>query len=112
MYYPVRMIRTRTYKLLVNYAHGLEYPFASDLWGSATWQGVLRRKDANMGKRSVERFLHRPKLELYHLLDDPNELTNFAGNPRNEKLVAELRGRLLEWQKATADPWLVKERYE
>ena len=76
------------------------------------WQGVLRRKDAKMGQRSVERFLHRPKLELYHLADDPNELTNFAGNPRNEKLVAELRGRLLEWQKATADPWLVKERYE
>ena len=47
MYYPMRMVRTLTHKYILNLAPGLEYPHASDLWGSATWQGVLKRGDAS-----------------------------------------------------------------
>src|SRR6185437_8532435 len=43
MYYPVRTIRTRTHKYIRNLAHKLDYPFASDLYNSATWQGILQR---------------------------------------------------------------------
>ena len=31
MYYPMRVVRDRSYKLIWNIAHGLPYPFASDL---------------------------------------------------------------------------------
>src|SRR5262249_33686681 len=31
MYYPMRMVRTRTYKLILNLAHQLPFPFASDI---------------------------------------------------------------------------------
>jgi N-sulfoglucosamine sulfohydrolase len=112
MYYPVRMVRTRTHKYLLNLAHPLEYPFASDLWGSEMWQGVLKRGDPMMGSRSVKAFLHRPKEELYDLAADPNELKNLAGDSSHAKLLEELRGKLAAWRERTDDPWLIKNRHE
>ena len=32
MYYPMRVVRDKKYKLIWNIAHPLPYPFASDLW--------------------------------------------------------------------------------
>jgi N-sulfoglucosamine sulfohydrolase len=112
MYYPMRMVRTRDFKLILNLAHPLEYPFASDLWGSDTWQGVLKRKDAMMGSRDVKSFLYRPRLELYDLKADPNELKNLAGDPKYARTVEDLSGKLAAWRKATLDPWLIKDRHE
>ncbi len=112
MYYPMRMVRTRTHKYILNLAHELEYPHAADLWGSPTWQGILKRGDKLMGRRSVEAFLHRPKEELYDLTTDPDELTNLAADPKAADLLAGLRVRLRDWQKATDDPWLVKYTHE
>ncbi|MFO0848712.1 MAG: sulfatase [Gemmataceae bacterium] len=112
MYYPVRMVRTRTHKYLLNLAHGLEYPHASDLWGSPTWQGVLKRHDRLLGKRPVANFQRRPKEELYDLTADPDEVTNLAGMPAAEPVLAALRAKLASWRKATDDPWLVKDAHE
>jgi N-sulfoglucosamine sulfohydrolase len=112
MYFPMRMVRTRTHKYLLNLAHPLEYPFASDLWGSEMWQGVLKRGDAMMGSRSVKSFLFRPKEELYDLAADPNELRNLAGDPSQQKALEELRGKLEAWRERTNDPWLIKNRHE
>src|SRR5438309_10793 len=80
MYYPMRSIRTRTHSYILNLAHELEYPFASDLWGSRTWQGVLARNDPMLGKLRVADYLHRPREELYDLTKDPHELVNVAGD--------------------------------
>jgi N-sulfoglucosamine sulfohydrolase len=112
MYYPMRMVRTRTHKYILNLAHELEYPHASDLWESATWQGILKRGDLQMGRRSVEAYLHRPKEELYDLTADPEELTNLAADPKAAAVLAGLRARLRDWQKATDDPWLIKYTHE
>jgi N-sulfoglucosamine sulfohydrolase len=112
MYYPMRMVRTRTHKLILNLAHPLEVPHAGDLWGSPTWQGVLASKDPMMGRRSVERFLHRPKEELYALADDPDEVRNVAADPAHAAALADLRAKLAAWRKRTNDPWLVKDRHE
>jgi N-sulfoglucosamine sulfohydrolase len=108
----MRMVRTRTHKYILNLAPGLEYPHASDLWGSATWQGVLSRGDKFMGKKEVAAFLHRPKEELYDLTADPNELKNLAADPAHAKALDDLRGKLAAWRKQTADPWLIKDRHE
>jgi len=112
MYYPMRMVRTRTHKYLLNLAHPLEYPSASDLWGSDMWQGVLKRSDTMMGSRSVKAFLHRPKGELYDLAADPNELKNLAADPSHAKLLEALRSKLAAWRERTDDPWLIKDRHE
>jgi N-sulfoglucosamine sulfohydrolase len=112
MYYPMRSIRTREHQYILNYAHELEYPHASDLWGSDTWQGILKRGDKFMGQRSVDAFLHRPREELYELTTDPNELKNVATEPAKAKILNELRAKLKAWQKRTNDPWLIKDKHE
>jgi N-sulfoglucosamine sulfohydrolase len=112
MYYPMRVVRTRTHKLILNLAHPLEYPFASDLWGSDMWQGVLKRGDKMMGTREVKAFLHRPAVELYDMASDPNELKNLADDTKLAVVRKELESKLAAWRKATTDPWLVKDKYE
>jgi N-sulfoglucosamine sulfohydrolase len=111
-YYPMRTIRTRTHKYILNLASPLPFPFASDLYGSQSWQGVLRRGDKLMGSRSVEAYVQRPREELYDLVKDPQELKNVAGDADEAAVLKELRGRLRDWQERTRDPWIVKHRYE
>jgi N-sulfoglucosamine sulfohydrolase len=112
MYYPMRVVRTRQYKYILNLAHPLEAPHASDLWASPTWQGILKRSEMLMGSREVKTFLHRPKEELYDLAADPNELKNLAANPAHAKTLDELRAKLTAWREKTNDPWLVKSKHE
>src|SRR5207237_7416578 len=107
MYYPMRSIRTRTHSYILNLAHELEYPFASDLWGSKTWQGVLERNDPMLGKLRVADYLRRPREELYDLTKDPHELVNVAGDAAYADTLADLRGRVRAWQRLTNDPWTI-----
>jgi N-sulfoglucosamine sulfohydrolase len=113
MYYPMRVVRTDRYKLIWNIAHGLPYPFASDLWAAPTWQHVYAQgPDAMYGKRTVKDYIHRPAFELYDLHQDPHETTNLAGDPAHADLFQELQADLKQFQKRTDDPWLLKWDYE
>lgn len=112
MYYPVRMIRTRRYKYLLNLAHGLPFPHASDLYASPTWQGILKRGDKTFGKRRVKDYINRPRHELYDLEADPDEVKNLAGSRRYAEVMADLQVRLRAWQEQTNDPWIVKYEHE
>jgi N-sulfoglucosamine sulfohydrolase len=112
MYYPMRMVRTRTHKYILNLANCLEYPHAADLWGSDSWQGILKRGDTRMGRRPVKDFLHRPKEELYELTADTAEVKNLAADPASAEMLEELRGKLAAWRKKTNDPWLIKNLHE
>jgi len=112
MYYPMRVVRGRQYKLIWNIAHGLDYPFASDLWEAPTWQSVLKGNSKTYGKRTVEAYLHRPKFELYDLKADPDEIHNLAADPCHAKVLDELKAKLKQHQKRTGDPWILKWDYE
>ncbi len=112
MYYPMRVVRQRRYKLIWNIAHGLDYPFASDLWASSTWQATINAGKKHYGKRTVEAYLHRPKFELYDLENDPHEVKNLADDPEHQKVLEELKAKLKDFQKRTKDPWIVKWDYE
>jgi len=112
MYYPMRVVRQRKYKLIWNIAHGLDYPFASDLWASATWQATIRAGNKYYGKRTVDAYLHRPKFELYDLENDPYEVKNLAEDPGHREILADLKSKLRTFQKRTKDPWIVKWEYE
>lgn len=112
MYYPMRSIITRKYKLILNIAPEREYPFPSDLWASPTWQSVRKGNLTMMGKKKVQEFLHRPKEELYDLSVDPDELHNLAADPKHAGVLADLRRRLRAWQAATNDPWTIVYREE
>ena len=112
MYYPMRVVRTRRHKLIWNIAHGLRYPFASDLQASKTWQGVLDRGDDMYGKRTVEAYLHRPEFELYDLEKDPHEAENVAARQEFSAVLDELKAKLRAFQERTKDPWVHKWDYE
>jgi len=112
MYYPMRVVRERRLKLIWNIAHELEYPFASDLHRSKTWQAVLQRKIRTYGKRKVSAYLHRPEFELYDLEADPHEVMNLAEDPAFAGDLVRLKDQLKLFQYRTHDPWIVKWEYE
>jgi len=112
MYYPMKVVRGRKYKLIWNIAHGLDYPFASDLFASATWQGVLASGSDTYAKRKIDAYLHRPKFELYDLESDPDEVVNLADSPERAEVLAELKEKIKAFQKRTKDPWILKWEHE
>jgi N-sulfoglucosamine sulfohydrolase len=113
MYYPMRVVRTRQYKLIWNIAHPLPFPFASDLWAAATWQAQYKLgKDAPYGAKTVGSYIQRPKFELFDLQADPHEGTNLADDPKYAKLRDELIAKLKAFEEKTDDPWMLKWEYE
>ncbi len=113
MYYPMRVVRERRWKLIWNIAHPLPYPFASDLWAASTWQAQWQKgPDALYGRRTVDQYLHRPKFELYDLEQDPDEAHNLADDPRHAETLERLKTQLRNFQQRTLDPWVLKWRYE
>ena len=113
MYYPMRVVRNRRYKLIWNIAHPLPFPFASDLWAAPTWQAAFQQGPKTMyGQRTVEQYIHRPKFELFDLQNDPNEAKNLADDPNYASILKEMQGKLQTFQKKTKDPWISKWEYE
>lgn len=112
MYYPMRGIRTRQFKFIWNIAHKLDYPFASDLYESKTWQAVLDRGLKIFGKRTIEAYLHRAEFELYDIQKDPHEVDNLADDPTYAEQVELFKTQLKDFQKRTDDPWISKWEYE
>ncbi len=105
MYYPMRVLRDRNYKLIWNVAWQLEYPFASDLWVSSTWQRAHRDGAKYFGERETTQFLQRPRIELYDIVNDPNEAHNLAD--KMPELVEQMKERLEVYMKKTSDPWII-----
>lgn len=112
MYYPMRVLRERRYKLIWNIAHELAFPFAQDLRESSTWRGVISRSADYYGKRRIDAFLHRPEFELYDLETDPYEIRNLAGDQVHADRLADMKTRLRKFQEQTNDPWVTKWEYE
>lgn len=113
MYYPMRVVRDDSYKLIWNIAHGLPYPFASDLWAASSWQAQFRQGlDANYGRKTVGQYIHRPRFELYDIRTDPDETTNLAENPGYAEILRQYQEKLKQIQREMDDPWISKWDYE
>jgi N-sulfoglucosamine sulfohydrolase len=113
MYYPMRVIRDRKYKLIWNIAYRQPYPFASDLWAASSWQAQYQKgPSANYGNRTVDSYINRPQFELYDISIDPAETLNLADDPDFETTLEHYKEKLKTMQKRTGDPWIMKWRYE
>jgi N-sulfoglucosamine sulfohydrolase len=113
MYYPMRAIRDRQYKLIWNIAAPLPFPFATDLWAASTWQAQFQKGPGAMyGARTVDSYIHRPAFELFDLQADPEETNNLAADPKFAVMLEEMKLRLKQFQKSTDDPWISKWTYE
>lgn len=107
MYYPMRVVRSKNYKLIYNTAWRLEYPFASDLWAASTWQSIYRNDIEVYGKRKVKDYLFHPEFELFDLAADPDEIVNLATNEDYKDVLESMKTKLKAFQKRTSDPWLI-----
>lgn len=109
MYYPMRAVRTRRYKLLHNLNYGMPFPIDQDLYVSPTFQDLLNRtrsKQPLPWYKTLKQYYYRPQWELYDLRKDPAETNNLHGKPSLEEVESNLRERLSRWQRSTRDPWL------
>jgi N-sulfoglucosamine sulfohydrolase len=107
----MRGVRTREYKYIHNLFHQVQYPQATDLWASKTWQSIRKRRNAALGQRSVQSFLHREMEELYDLRKDPHEITNLAKSAAHQGTLRQLRADVLGFRQKTRDLW-TKNRLE
>ena len=108
MYYPMRVVENREYKLIWNIASGLSYPHASDLWESSTWQYVIESDIDTYGPRPVADYLERPPFELFNMVDDQYETTNLAYDPDYADVLSGLQDKIRKFQDETNDPWIIK----
>ncbi|XP_001605082.1 N-sulphoglucosamine sulphohydrolase [Nasonia vitripennis] len=110
MYYPMRVVRTKKYKLIHNLNHKMPFPIDQDFYISPTFQDLLNRTRTNQSlrwyKTDLKNYYYRPEWEMYDLKYDPEELNNIATKKSVEPIFKELQQMLTEWQQKTKDPWL------
>lgn len=113
MYYPMRVVRDKEYKLIWNIANGLPYPFASDLWAASSFQAQFQESlSAPYGQKTVGEYINRPAFEFYKIGDDPYEAKNLANDPNYRDKFLEYQEKLKAFQKEMDDPWIMKWDYE
>jgi arylsulfatase A-like enzyme len=113
--FPIRGIRTREFLYLWNirpdrwpagdpqayYAVG-DY---GDVDGSRAKEFLLEHaSEPAFASYFTLSFAKRPAEELYDLRRDPDQLTNVAGEAEYADVRRELRGRVEQWMRDTADP--------
>ena len=107
-YYPMRALRTREYKYIVNLAPALEFPIAGDIAASPAWRALTARPGIGLGSRTMQAFLHRPPEELYDIRKDPAEVRNLAADPAYRAVIERMRAEMTKFRSDTRDPWLQK----
>ena len=109
MYYPMRVLRNKRYKLIHNMNHKMPFPIDQDFFISASFQDLLNRtvkKEPLYWYKTLQEYYYRDQWELYDIIKDPKETTNLA--PRNEygNIFQSLKQQLHVWQNETFDPWI------
>jgi len=113
--YPCRAIRTKQFLYMRNlhperWAAGDPVLYFAvgpygDVDGSATKDFILAHKDEPAMKKFYElNFAKRPAEELYDLAKDPHQIVNVADKAEYADAKKQLRSRLDQWMKDTADP--------
>ncbi|XP_067005093.2 N-sulphoglucosamine sulphohydrolase [Anabrus simplex] len=109
MYYPMRAVRTKRYKLIHNLNYKMPFPIDQDFYVSPSFQDLLNRtrsKQPLFWYKSLKEYYYRSEWELYDLKMDPEEKTNLVKKSSYKKVFTDLQKQLRDWQAATADPWL------
>ncbi|EOO03380.1 putative n-sulfoglucosamine sulfohydrolase protein [Phaeoacremonium minimum UCRPA7] len=118
-YWPTRFMRDHKYKYHRNIAWRLDFPFASDLYSSLSWEGIRNSEPVSneqsdtpeimIGRRRLQSYIFRGPEELFDLENDPEEIDNLARNPEFETVLKEMRSKLEDMQYQTDDPWLFRD---
>ena len=100
--YGIRCVRDDRFKYILNLNHENEFPCSRAAHGAASSWVLKAKTDADARER-LNRFLHRPEVELYDLKNDPWEQKNIADDPANRKTLARLRKELDSWMREQGD---------
>jgi N-sulfoglucosamine sulfohydrolase len=110
MYYPMRTLRERRYKLIWNLCHQMPFLNAKEVEARSPWRLTIERGEKLIGRRSVEKYIWRDPVELYDLKADPDEVKNLADDPAHADIRRAMSEKLLTRLRETNDYWL--ERYQ
>lgn len=101
----IRCIRTTQYKLILNSYIELPLGTPSDLSTSPSWYALKERQRKGKLTPGQQRIFNcpRPSIELYDIVNDPNEFVNLAFRPEHKKTVGNLSKQLDTWRKSTGD---------
>ena len=108
MYYPMRVLRTQSYKLIHNLHPKMPYPIALDIFNSPTYQDLLNRTvkgEETHWYKKLDDYYYREEWELFSLQLDPEELNNLVGDPHYAEVLHAMQTKLLAWLDYTNDPW-------
>ncbi len=107
--YPIRSVRSRTHKLIVNLQH--DQPLTNPCTQSAEFLSMMAAADAGdqRSKSAVDRYQNRPAIELYDLTADPQELNNLAGGDEHGETISALRRELDAWMASQGDEGVATE---
>lgn len=107
--YPIRCVRTRRFKLIVNLFPQYAHTTNTDRGGGsgqgrlyyAEWTAAAARDER--AARTLRRYHQRPPEEFYDVLADPFELRNLAADPKYADVIAGMRQALNAWMKEQGD---------
>ena len=108
MYYPMRVLRNRDFKLIHNLNYKMPYPMAADIYYSPSFRDIVNRTMAGEVLpwfKTLEEYYYRDQWELYDLGNDSMELCNLAYNPVYQSTLQSMQKQLFEWQEDTNDVW-------
>jgi N-sulfoglucosamine sulfohydrolase len=110
MYYPMRTLRERRYKLIWNLCSQMPFLNAKEVEERSPWRLTIERGEKFIGKRTIEKYVWRPPVELYDVQNDPDEVVNLADDPAFAEIRRAMSEKLLVRLRETNDHWL--ERYQ
>ncbi len=113
--YPIRSVRTKRYKYILNLLPGCYHSNHSDILrkdgAGAYWDSWDAAAESDPKAAAIiERYYVRPAEELYDVNADPLEQNNLAGDPDQQERLRELKGKLEAWMEAQGDQKTVFER--
>ncbi len=107
--YPIRSVRSRTHKLILNLQH--DQKFSNACVRSPEFVSMIEAADAGdeKAKMAVERYQYRPAIEFYDVTEDPLEMRNLADRPEYAEEIAALRKELDRWMQSQGDQGVATE---
>ncbi|MBP88155.1 MAG: sulfatase atsG [Planctomycetaceae bacterium] len=101
--FGIRTVRGEQYRLIWNLHHKTK--FTNACTKADYFQSMIAAAAAGdtKARELVDKYHHRPELELYDCDADPLEMTNLAAEPQYAKVVGRLKGKLEQWMEAQRD---------
>ena len=109
MYYPMRTLRSKCYKLIHNLNSAMPFPIDQDFYISPTFQDILNRTREHRPLpwiKTLQQYYYRSAWELYNVCLDYKELNNLAYDSDYSDTLSSLQRDLYAWQNVSSDPWI------